>query len=154
MVDEIVFKQLEEAKPIKDLSTIIRYLEEGKVLLVKQENQGDIVIKLTNNNTTGHKMTYVSRDIKEESSYYKRHWAPYSISINALIAFDVFLAEDVNKYNYTNKFNIKDIVEFVAGENSDVAYVHDVYTDGFKFMYSLSGEERLFEESELRKVSK
>ncbi len=154
MVEEIVFKQLEEAQPIKELSTIIRYLEEGKVLLVKQENQGDIIVKLTSNSTNGHKMTYISRDIKEESSYYKRHWAPFDISINAFIAFDVYLAEDVNKYNYNNKFNIKDIVEFVAGDSKDIAYVHDVFTDGSKFLYSLTGEERLFEEYELRKVNR
>ena len=68
MTDEISLNPIQEAKPIEDIVDIIQYLKNGKVLRVKQENQGDILVRMSPGK---HKFTEVSRDLDKESFYYK-----------------------------------------------------------------------------------
>ena len=150
MTDEISLNPIQETKPIEDIVDIIQYLKNGKVLRVKQENQGDILVRMSPGK---HKFTEVSRDLDKESFYYKRHWVLYNVSINSLITFDVYLDEE---YSETNKVKYpKDtIVEYTrADQEKDVAMIKDILTDNKgNYFYALTGETMLFDENKLSKV--
>lgn len=153
-VNPINIQPVKEALPIENLTDIIHYLVDGKVLRLEQGDQGTILVRL---NPGKHQMTEISRDIRKETTFYNRYWVPYNISINALITFNVYLDEEFNVTD--NKFKVNDIVEYerfnLLNENSskDVARVTEVLTDNNNYFYKLTGEyDKIFKESELTLV--
>lgn len=153
-VNPINIQPVKEALPIENLTDIIHYLVDGKVLRLEQGDQGTILVRL---NPGRHQMTEISRDIRKETTFYNRYWVPYNISINALITFNVYLDEEFNVTD--NKFKVNDIVEYerfnLLNENSskDVARITEVLTDNNNYFYKLTGEyDKVFKESELTLV--
>lgn len=153
-VNPINIQPVKEALPIENLTDIIHYLVDGKVLRLEQGDQGTILVRL---NPGKHQMTEISRDIRKETAFYNRYWVPYNISINALITFNVYLDEEFNVTD--NKFKVNDIVEYerfnLLNENSskDVARITEVLTDNNSYFYKLTGEyDKVFKESELTLV--
>ena len=153
-VNPINIQPVKEALPIENLTDIIHYLVDGKVLRLEQGYQGTILVRL---NPGKHQMTEISRDIRKETTFYNRYWVPYNISINALITFNVYLDEEFNVTD--NKFKVNDIVEYerfnLLNENSskDVARITEVLTDNNNYFYKLTGEyDKVFKESELTLV--
>lgn len=153
-INPINIQPVKEALPIENLTDIIHYLVEGKVLRLEQGDQGAILVRL---NPGKHQMTEISRDIRKETTFYNRYWVPYNISINALITFNVYLDEEFNVTD--NKFKVNDIVEYerfnLLNENSskDVARITEVLTDNNNYFYKLTGEyDKVFKESELTLV--
>ncbi|QLF86891.1 hypothetical protein BESEP4_00157 [Staphylococcus phage vB_SepM_BE04] len=153
-VNPINIQPVKEALPIENLTDIIHYLVDGKVLRLEQGDQGTILVRL---NPGKHQMTEISRDIRKETTFYNRYWVPYNISINALITFNVYLDEEFNVTD--NKFKVNDIVEYerfnLLNENSskDVARITEVLTDNNNYFYKLTGEyDKVFKESELTLV--
>lgn len=153
-VNPINIQPVKEALPIENLTDIIHYLVDGKVLRLEQGDQGTILVRL---NPGKHQMTEISRDIRKETTFYNRYWVPYNISINALITFNVYLDEEFNVTD--NKFKVNDIVEYerfnLLNENSskDVARITEVLTDNNSYFYKLTGEyDKVFKESELTLV--
>lgn len=153
-VNPINIQPVKEALPIENLTDIIHYLVDGKVLRLEQGDQGTILVRL---NPGKHHMTEISRDIRKETTFYNRYWVPYNISINALITFNVYLDEEFNVTD--NKFKVNDIVEYerfnLLNENSskDVARITEVLTDNNSYFYKLTGEyDKVFKESELTLV--
>lgn len=153
-VNPINIQPVKEALPIENLTDIIHYLVDGKVLRLEQGDQGTILVRL---NPGKHQMTEISRDIRKETTFYNRYWVPYNISINALITFNVYLDEEFNVTD--NKFKVNDIVESerfnLLNENSskDVARITEVLTDNNNYFYKLTGEyDKVFKESELTLV--
>ncbi|MDU7109213.1 MAG: hypothetical protein E6303_00140 [Clostridium perfringens] len=153
-VNPINIQPVKEALPIENLTDIIHYLVDGKVLRLEQGDQGTILVRL---NPGRHQMTEISRDIRKETTFYNRYWVPYNISINALITFNVYLDEEFNVTD--NKFKVNDIVEYerfnLLNENSskDVARITEVLTDNNSYFYKLTGEyDKVFKESELTLV--
>lgn len=148
MVETIQLNTVTESQPIESIQEIVAELVAGKVLRVEQENNGFILVRLSPGR---HKMTEISKDIEKETFYYKRHWLPYNISLNALIAFNVYLDETYEEG--TNKFNVDDIVEFIENNQKDLARVLEVLIDANgKYFYRLSGEEIIYSEEELMKI--
>lgn len=153
-VNPINIQPVKEALPIENLTDIIHYLVDGKVLRLEQGDQGTILVRL---NPGKHQMTEISRDIRKDTTFYNRYWVPYNISINALITFNVYLDEEFNVTD--NKFKVNDIVEYerfnLLNENSskDVARITEVLTDNNSYFYKLTGEyDKVFKESELTLV--
>lgn len=150
MADEISLNPIQDAKPIDDIVDIMTYLKNGKVLRVKQDNQGDILVRMSPGK---HKFTEVSRDLDKESFYYKRHWVLYNVSVNSLITFDVYLDEE---YSETTKVKYpKDtIVEYTReDQEKDVAMIKEILTDNNgNYFYALTGETMLFDENKLNKI--
>ena len=70
MADEISLNPIQDAKPIDDIVDIMTYLKNGKVLRVKQDNQGDILVRMSPGK---HKFTEVSRDLDKESEIGRAH---------------------------------------------------------------------------------
>lgn len=150
MAEEISLNPIQDAKPIEDIVDIITYLKNGKVLRVKQDNQGDILIRMSPDR---HKFTEVSRDLDKESTFYKRYWVLWNISINSLLTFDVYLDEE---YSETTKVKYpKDtIVEYTReDQEKDVAMIKEILTDNNgNYFYALTGETMLFDENKLNKI--
>ena len=144
-----MLEPIKDLQPIEDIQEIVRYLVEGKVLRVEQDNNGVILVRF---NPGKHQMTEVSRDIDKETFYHSRYWLPANVSLNSLIAFNVYLDEDY--HNYNNKFNVGDLVGYtIPDKNSfDVAEITEVLMEGDNYFYKITGEfDRLFGENELDK---
>ncbi|QQV88551.1 hypothetical protein [Staphylococcus phage ZCSS1] len=147
-------KPVEEATPINDIQQIIKYLFEGKVLRVDQDDDGVVLVRIGGK----HPLTEISRETDKETFYYKRYWLPYNVSINALVTYNVYLDDEYIVHN--NKFSVGDIVEYdrrdkVPEHNyRDVAKVQNVLQDenGEGYYYKLSGDMTVYREEELTKA--
>ncbi|UVD42760.1 hypothetical protein [Staphylococcus phage vB_SauM-V1SA22] len=150
MTEEISLIPIKDVKPLTDIVDIITHLHKGDVLRVKQENQGDILLRLS---TGKHKFTEVSRDLDKETMFYKRYWVLYNVSINSLLTFDVYLEDDYVESTKI-KFPKNTIVEYVRdNQESDVAKVKDILVDSKgNYFYALSGETSLYNEDKLNKI--
>lgn len=150
MTEEISLIPIKDVKPLTDIVDIITHLHKGDVLRVKQENQGDILLRLS---TGKHKFTEVSRDLDKETMFYKRYWVLYNVSINSLLTFDVYLEDDYVESTKV-KFPKNTIVEYVRdNQESDVAKVKDILVDSNgNYFYALSGETSLYNEDKLNKI--
>ncbi|QYC52057.1 hypothetical protein RP15_gp090 [Staphylococcus phage vB_Sau-RP15] len=150
MTEEISLIPIKDVKPLTDIVDIITHLYKGDVLRVKQENQGDILLRLS---TGKHKFTEVSRDLDKETMFYKRYWVLYNVSINSLLTFDVYLEDDYVESTKV-KFPKNTIVEYVRdNQESDVAKVKDILVDSKgNYFYALSGETSLYNEDKLNKI--
>lgn len=150
MADEISLTPIKEAEPVGDIVEIMSYLQEGKVLRVKQDNQGDILVRIS---PSKHKFTEVSRDLEPESSFYRRHWVLYNVSVNSLLTFDVYLEEEYVE-NQEVRYQKDSIVEYTReDQEKDVAKIKDILVDGNgNYFYALTGETMLFDENKLNKV--
>ncbi|QQO38060.1 hypothetical protein LSA2308_00040 [Staphylococcus phage LSA2308] len=150
MTEEISLVPIKDVKPLTDIVEIMTHLSNGDVLRVKQENQGDILLRLS---TGKHKFTEVSRDLDKETMFYKRYWVLYNVSINSLLTFDVYLEDDYVESTKV-KFPKNTIVEYVRdNQESDVAKVKDILVDSKgNYFYALSGETSLYNEDKLNKI--
>lgn len=150
----LTLKPVVEATPIEDIQQIIKYLFEGRILRVDQQDEGTILVR-----TGGkHKLTEISWDINKESFYYSRHWLPYNVSINALITYNVYLDDEFVVHK--SKFKVGDIVEYERQDQEpeqnfvDVAKVKSVLKDDAVegYYYQLSGDTTIYKEEHLTKV--
>ena len=150
MVDEVGLNPVSDVKPITDIVEIMKLLNEGKVLRVKQENQGDILLRFS---TGKHKFTEVSRDLDKETVFYQRYWVLYNVSINSLLTFDVYLEDDYSEFSKV-KYPKDTIVSYTRYDlEKDVAMIKDVLKDNNgNYFYALTGETMLFDENKLSKV--
>jgi len=145
---------VKEATPINDIQQIIKYLFEGKVLRVDQDDEGVVLVRVGGK----HPLTEISRETEKETFYYKRYWLPYNVSINALVTYNVYLDDEF--IIHKNKFNVGDIVEYERKDKEpennykDVAKVTSVLKDdnGEGYYYKLSGDMTVYREEELTKV--
>ncbi|ARQ95933.1 hypothetical protein qdsa001_177 [Staphylococcus phage qdsa001] len=150
MTEEISLVPIKDVKPLTDIVEIMTHLSNGDVLRVKQENQGDILLRLS---TGKHKFTEVSRDLEKETTFYKRYWVLYNVSINSLLTFDVYLEDDYMESTKV-KFPKNTIVEYIRdNQEPDVAKVKDILVDNNgNYFYALSGETALYNEDKLNKI--
>lgn len=145
---------VKEATPINDIQQIIKYLFEGKVLRVDQDDEGVVLVRVGGK----HPLTEISRETEKETFYYKRYWLPYNVSINALVTYNVYLDDEF--IIHKNKFNVGDIVEYERKDKEpknnykDVAKVTSVLKDDNEevYYYKLSGDMTVYREEELTKV--
>ncbi|BCK59855.1 structural protein [Staphylococcus phage vB_SauH_DELF3] len=135
---------------LADTGEIMTHLSNGDVLRVHQENQCDVELSYW---TAKHKNREVSRDLEQETRFYKCDRVLYNVSISLLLTFDTYL-EDFYMESTKAELSKNTIVEYIIDNQVVyVAKVLDIFVDNSgNYCYALSGNTGIYIEDPLNKI--